>query len=167
MSRLDSFIRRVTAQRDCLNWAGQAIRPIAGVVLEIGLGNGRTFDHLREILSEREIFVIERSPKPHPYCMPDEDHLLTGDLRDILQKRSGEFKNGVALVHSDIGTGDEEYGRVMANDLSRLLPPLMADDGIVVSDQALQHPSLTPISPPAGIPQNRYFIYRYQEDRPK
>src|SRR4051812_41343381 len=45
MTRLDSAIRRLTAQRDLLNWAAQAIGP-TGLVLELGLGNGRTYDHL-------------------------------------------------------------------------------------------------------------------------
>ncbi|HTY69417.1 MAG TPA: class I SAM-dependent methyltransferase, partial [Alphaproteobacteria bacterium] len=38
MSRLDSFIRRLQAQRACLDWAIQAIRSLPGPVLEIGLG---------------------------------------------------------------------------------------------------------------------------------
>ncbi len=60
MSRLDSFIRRMLAQRACLNWAAEAVAGIAGPVLELGLGNGRTYDHLRELLPEREIYVFER-----------------------------------------------------------------------------------------------------------
>ncbi len=46
MSRLDSFIRRLEAQRTVLNWAAKAIEGREGLVLELGLGNGRTFDHL-------------------------------------------------------------------------------------------------------------------------
>ena len=36
MTRLDSAIRRLTAQRDLLDWAARNISP-AGLVLEIGL----------------------------------------------------------------------------------------------------------------------------------
>ena len=49
MSRLDSFIRRMQAQRDCLNAAAGLIADVPGVVFDLGLGNGRTFDHLREV----------------------------------------------------------------------------------------------------------------------
>ena len=49
MSRLDSFIRRLEAQRACLNRAAELIGDLEGVVLELGLGNGRTYDHLREL----------------------------------------------------------------------------------------------------------------------
>ncbi len=48
MSRLDSFIRRLTAQRDILNSIIDLVGEIEGPVLEFGLGNGRTYDHLRE-----------------------------------------------------------------------------------------------------------------------
>ena len=49
MSRLDSFIRRIGAQRNVLNAVAQRIAAIDGPVLELGLGNGRTYDHLREL----------------------------------------------------------------------------------------------------------------------
>ena len=48
MSRLDSVIRRLTSQKLALEWAADIIRHLDGAVLELGLGNGRTYDHLRE-----------------------------------------------------------------------------------------------------------------------
>ena len=42
MSRLDSFIARMQAQRDCLNFLKPAVDRLDGPILEIGLGNGRT-----------------------------------------------------------------------------------------------------------------------------
>ena len=57
MSRLESFIRRVTAQRDCLNMAKELVVDVPGPILELGLGNGRTYDHLRELFPDREIFM--------------------------------------------------------------------------------------------------------------
>ncbi len=65
MSRLDSVIRRLQAQRACLNKAAGLVGGLPGAVLELGLGNGRTFDHLREILPGREIFVLEREVAAH------------------------------------------------------------------------------------------------------
>ena len=60
MSRLDSAIRRLMAQKMALAWATDQVVGRPGPVLELGLGNGRTYDHLREILgSTREIFVFE------------------------------------------------------------------------------------------------------------
>ena len=70
MSRLDSFIRRLEAQRACLNRAAALISGIDGTVLELGLGNGRTYDHLRELFPDREIYVCERRVAAHPACVP-------------------------------------------------------------------------------------------------
>jgi hypothetical protein len=42
MSRLESAIRRLEAQRDCINWAAERIAGMPGHILELGLGNGRT-----------------------------------------------------------------------------------------------------------------------------
>ena len=55
MSRLDSFIRRMSAQRDILNDLGPKLAAVPGLVFEFGLGSGRTYDHLREVLPGRRI----------------------------------------------------------------------------------------------------------------
>ncbi|TIS83279.1 MAG: hypothetical protein E5X00_05295, partial [Mesorhizobium sp.] len=47
MSRLESFIRRLTAQRDILDQVCAEVAKIEGPILELGLGNGRTFHPLR------------------------------------------------------------------------------------------------------------------------
>ncbi len=84
MSRLDSVIRRLRAQRACLQRAAEMIRDLPGPVLELGLGNGRTYDHLRQTLPDREIFVFEREVAADPDCVPDAAHLLLGDIRETL-----------------------------------------------------------------------------------
>ena len=70
MSRLDSFIRRLEAQRACLDATPGWIKGIVGPILELGLGNGRTYDHLRGLHPGREIFVFERQPAAHPDSSP-------------------------------------------------------------------------------------------------
>ena len=57
MSRLDSFIARMEAQRDCLNFLQAPVSALSGPILEIGLGNGRTYDHLRQLFPGRDIYV--------------------------------------------------------------------------------------------------------------
>jgi hypothetical protein len=84
VSRLDSAIRRLEAQRACLDHAVALIADLDGIVLELGLGNGRTFDHLRERLPGREVYVFERHVAAHPACVPACDHLILGDVRDGL-----------------------------------------------------------------------------------
>jgi hypothetical protein len=160
MSRLDSFIRRLQAQRACIDAAAHAIEQVPGLVVELGLGNGRTYDHLCKLLPERRIVVFERDPQPHPDCWPGEEDLIIGDLNDTLPDAARRWPRTAALVHSDIGTGDPVRNHRVAAALSRLLPPLLVDGGIVVSDQQLTDPSLESVAPPAGVAADRYFIYR-------
>lgn len=160
MSRLDSFIRRLEAQRACLDAAVRAIARVPGLVFELGLGNGRTYDHLRALLPERQIVVFERDPQPHPDCWPAEGNLIVGGLDETLPEATRRWPNGAALVHSDIGTGDSARNRRVAADLGRQLPLLLVPGGMVVSDQRLSDPALEPLPPPPGVAADRYFIYR-------
>ncbi len=160
MSRLDSFIRRLEAQRACLDAAARAIDGVPGIVMELGLGNGRTYDHLRARLPGRRIVVFDRDPQPHPRCWPAEEDLIIGDLAATLPAAGAKWAAGVALVHSDIGTGDPARNRRVAADLGRLLPPLLTGGGIVVSDQMFADAALEEVSPPPGVAPDRYFLYR-------
>jgi hypothetical protein len=162
MSRLDSFIRRLEAQRACLGYAAARIRAIAGPVLELGLGNGRTYDHLRELLPEREIFVFERAVNAHPDCIPDAAHLILGDVRATLPQARARLPGSAALAHLDVGTGDAARNAELAEWLGRALPPLLADGAWVVSDQALAAAALIAHAPPAGIAPDRYFLYHHR-----
>lgn len=160
MTRLDSAIRRLTAQRDLLNWATQAVSP-AGLVLELGLGNGRTYDHLREKLPGREIYVFERSPAAHPSCIPPEGQLIVGDVFETLPAFIGRFGPGsAALIHTDIGTGDEALNRQLALRLSPLLESLLQPGGLLLGDRAFEMPGCTDISSRTGVAEGRYFVYR-------
>jgi hypothetical protein len=106
VSRLDSFIRRLEAQRACLDRAVELVRGVDGFVLELGLGNGRTYDHLRELFPKRDIYVCERRIAAHPDCIPPDDRLLLGDLRETLPAARGWMAGRVAFAHLDAGTGD-------------------------------------------------------------
>jgi hypothetical protein len=162
MSRLDSFIRRLEAQRACLGYAAAQIRAIAGPVLELGLGNGRTYDHLRELLPEREIFVFERAVNAHPDCIPDPAHLILGDVRATLPRARPLLPGRAALAHLDVGTGDAALNAELAAWLSDALPPLLAAGAWVASDQTLRAPALRPHRLPAGIASERYFLYNHR-----
>jgi hypothetical protein len=162
VSRLDTFIERMQAQRACIELARALVRALPGPVLELGLGNGRTYDHLRATFPEREIFVFERQPAPHPDCMPDPAHLVVGDLRDTLPaaRRLLPLGEGAVFVHSDIGTADAARNARVAAWLAGALPPLLREGGIVASDQRLDGRGLEPLPPPEGVAEGRYFLYR-------
>lgn len=160
MSRLDSFIRRLEAQRACLGLAAELVRMLPGPVLEMGLGNGRTYDHLRTILPGREIFVFERQVAAHPDCIPDPEHLILGDIHETLPVAARRFEGRVALVHMDIGSGDEDANRRIAAFIAKWLPRMLASGGVVISDQEVSIPEAEPLEPPAGVAPGRYFLNR-------
>ncbi|WP_412777431.1 class I SAM-dependent methyltransferase [Thalassospira lucentensis] len=162
MSRLNSVIRRLQAQRDCLNAAAEMIKDQDGIVLEVGLGNGRTFDHLREIMPDREIFVFDRQIAAHPKCIPDDDHLFLGDIFETLPMAAERFKGKVALVHSDVGTGDEALNAKIASFIGQTLPPALIKGAIVASDQKIDVPGTIAEPLPEGVPKDRYFFRRFQ-----
>ncbi len=161
MSRLDSFIRRLEAQRACLDMAADAIQALPGSVLELGLGNGRTYDHLKQSLPSREIFVFEREVRAHPDCIPDEDHLILGDIMETLPQALARFSGSVALIHSDIGTGDAARNKRLAAWLATTIPGLLIKGAWVVADQPLSATCLLPQALPEGIAPDRYFVYRH------
>ena len=75
-------------------------------MLVLVVANGRTYDHLRELLPEREIFVLEREVNAHPDCIPDPAHLILGDVRATLPHAQQRLPGPAALAHLDVGTGD-------------------------------------------------------------
>ncbi|HVC50833.1 MAG TPA: class I SAM-dependent methyltransferase [Stellaceae bacterium] len=160
MSRLDSFIRRLEAQRACLGQAATLIAGIDGDVLELGLGNGRTYDHLREILPGRDIYVCEREVAAHPDSVPPADRLILGDMRETLAAARPWLAGRVALAHCDAGTGDATANRELAATLLPLILPLLCAGGVLVSDPVMDAAELESLVLPDGVAPGRYHLYR-------
>ena len=160
MSRLDSFIRRMQAQRDCLNAAAGAVQALSGVAFELGLGNGRTYDHMCEIMPEREIYVFERHVAAHPMNIPDDDHLLMGDIMETLPAAAARFEGQVVLAHTDLGTGVKAENEKLAAKVAPLLWQAMAPGGVVVSGDALPGDGWAPGPHPESVAPERMFVYR-------
>lgn len=164
MTRLDSVIRRLQAQRALLDWAARDIVDRTGIVLELGLGNGRTYDHLRDRLPDRAIYAFERAPAAHPDCTPDPEHLIVGDILETLPAFTRRFGPGcAALIHADVGTGDDEGNRRLAAQLSPLLAPLLAPGGLMLADRPFDLACCEDISAFTGVEQGRYFVFRRRE----
>ncbi|MEX0583726.1 MAG: class I SAM-dependent methyltransferase [Sneathiella sp.] len=160
MSRLDSFIRRITAQRDCLNHATKLIMDKPGSALELGLGNGRTYDHLRSLMPDRDIYVFDRHVKAHPDCIPDDHHMIVGDFLETLPVALERMKMKAILAHCDIGSGNKEASVTLARMLGESLPALLASGAIIISDQSFDVDTWQAQPLPDGVAEGRYHIYR-------
>ena len=160
MNRLDFFIRRLTAQRECLSFAAESIADIEGPVFEIGLGKGRTYDFLRDVLPNREIFAFDRNVGSYPDCTPDIDHIILGDFRETLMTVSGLTKGGVALAHCDFGSENRERDDALAQWLGPAIDRIMAPNGVVATDREMKVDGWRPVELPPGVDSSAYFLYR-------
>lgn len=157
MSRLESFRRRLSAQIDGLDWATGLVQDIPGDVLECGLGNGRTYDHIRERLPDRDIWVIDRVLQPHPSCVPPEHLFLNGEADDMLQVLASKDAR-IALAHYDFGFGVKDLDVEEGARLSPLIAALMVPGGLIVSQQPMV--GFSPVPGPDTVDPDRYLFYR-------
>ena len=157
-SQLDRMIARLTAQRDHLEAAAIAIHDVPGPVLEIGLGKGRTYDHLRLLFADRDIYAFDGSVHAPPSRVPDADHLFVGDFRETLAAAMERLPGPAALAHADFGSEDRDRDAAQAVWLGPLIDGLMAPGGVVISDRALDVGGWTAIVGPQG--DWPYFMWR-------
>ncbi|QFT58807.1 S-adenosyl-L-methionine methyltransferase [Sulfitobacter sp. THAF37] len=159
MSRLDVFINRMVSQRACLDHAAALTAHLDGPVFELGLGNGRTYHHMRETMTGREIYVFERAVAAHPDSTPPDDMLILGDVRDTLPAALARFGPTAALIHADLGGHNLEKNDAFARLVSPLIEPLVAAGGLMVSSDRMYFERLQEQDlPPDAVP-GRCFIY--------
>ena len=161
ISRLEKLYFRLEAQTACLAWAFREIADRPGIVFELGLGHGRTFDHLRKNMPGRDIFVFDRQVDSYPDCTPDADHIVLGELSLTLPRAAERFAGQVILAHSDVGSFSADHNAAMSGTVTSHLPPALADGALILSDLPLSIPDASRLPLPAGAREDRYFIYRF------
>ena len=164
MSRLDRFIARLQAQRLLLNRAcaelNAAGERFAGPALEFGLGNGRTFDHLRENLKGRRILVFERSVQAHRRSLPPPEDLVLGKIEQTAFAFAQKFGPIAAFLHADLGTGEAD----LEGELQAWLPAAahapLRPGALVVTSTKLAHAELEEQPLPPEVQPSCYYVYR-------
>ena len=160
MTRLDAFIRRMQAQRACIDAVAAGLAGQDGPVLELGLGNGRTYDHLRSRFPQRDIFVFEREVAAHPDCIPPQRFLRLGDFRTSLPAYLAERQPAAAFIHADIGSSNKEASLRLAADLAPTWLEILAPGAYLACDQEVALPGLARLALPEGMDEGRYHFYR-------
>ena len=158
MSRLDSAIRRLEAQKRTLEWAVGELAGRPGPILEFGLGNGRTYDHLREIAPGRDIYVFEREIAAHPDCVPPAGRVFIGDVADTIPAAVRALGPVAVLAHIDLGTGEKAASEALVGRIAPGLDRLLAPGAIVIADQPVA--SWPALAPPPGVAPGRIHVYR-------
>ncbi|MHA6264534.1 class I SAM-dependent methyltransferase [Arenibacterium sp. CAU 1754] len=160
MSRLDLFIDRMVSQRACLDFAIAETAHMTGPTFELGLGNGRTYHHMREKITGRDIYVFERAVASHPDSTPPEDLTILGDVMETLPQSVERFGPTASLIHADLGGHNREKNDIFARKVSPLIEPLLAPGGLMVSSDRMYFETLTELPLPEGAVEGRCFIYR-------
>jgi hypothetical protein len=165
LTRLERFIARTLAQRCCIDAAAERVNGLAGEVWEVGLGNGRTYDHLRDRFAGRAVVVFDREIAAHPDCVPPDAMMRLGDFRETVPAEVERRAGRVAVIHADVGTANIEKSRAMGRWLAPQFARALAPGGYLIGDQPMDDPALDPIAlaqvpGAAELPADAYFFYR-------
>lgn len=158
-SRLERMLARLTTQKACLEFARAELDGREGVILELGLGKGRTYDHLRKLFPAREIYAFDLTLHALPDCIPDREHLRLGELRETLTEPWLTGMN-VLMVHADVGSEDPAADARMVNDLAPCIDRLLGPGGLVLTDREMQIARWRQLPLPDTAGDWPYFIYR-------
>lgn len=161
-SNLEEMIERFVTQKACLDKAIALIRDVPGPALELGLGKGRTFDHLRTHGGGREIFVFDRGVYAVPSLRPDHDHFIEGDFLKTLPHAHERIGEPAALVHADMGSDDPVRDAELAAELAPLIDALARAGAVVLSDREMEAPRWTPLPLPDDAGDWPYFMWRVE-----
>ncbi|WP_424984892.1 class I SAM-dependent methyltransferase [Microbulbifer sp. S227A] len=158
-SRLDLFIDRMVSQRACLDYAIAETAAMTGPVFELGLGNGRTYHHMRNRISGRDIYVFERAVASHPDSTPPKELTILGDVTETLPQTLARMGPVASLIHADLGGHNREKNDLFARKVSPLIEPLLAKGGMMVSSDRMYFDGLAEMPLPGGAVPERCFVY--------
>jgi hypothetical protein len=160
MSRLEKTHHRLGAQIACLELAFSAIGRRPGVVAELGLGLGRTYDHLRRYWPERDIFVFDRVNKAFADCQPPPDRLLLGEIEETYPAFASRHVGRIVLANCDLGSTDREGNLAVIRLVETLVPPSLNSGAILMADLPIEPEGCEPLPLPEGAREGSYYLFR-------
>lgn len=163
LSRLERMIRRLSGQRACLEHVIALTAAMPGPYLEVGLGKGRTYDHMRRLSPERHIYVFDREIHCFPECVPDQEHLFLGEFGESLPRALERLGRTAVLANCDFGRAKPAADAELAAWLGPMVAQFVVPGGYVLSDQPLDVPGWETLALPEGAEEGRINFYRLGE----
>ena len=160
MSRLEDLTHRFLTQQAALNRAIELIEDLEGIVVELGLGKGRTFDHLRERLPGRDIYVFDHELSCESELAPPPAFCVFGDITETLPDFCRRFAGRAALVHSDIGTRHREADMPLVSFVADHLAVLTRKGGVIASDRPMDERDWIALPWVREMTRFPYYMYR-------
>lgn len=159
-SYLDETIALVRTQIAILDAATKAVEAIEGPAIDVGLGNGRTYSHLRECMPQRDIYTFDTELKAATASVPPADHLILGDIRETMPFVLKRMQKRAVLLHCDISTGDPTANLARESWLSSCLAEVAAGGALVISRLLLKAPYFEPVDiAELGVSRNEAPLY--------
>jgi len=155
MSALDTLIRRLMSQRACLERAASLVTLLPGPALQIGWGDGVVYDHLREILRRRELFVFDRQIDAAGDVPPAPEHRILGDPAETLPQAWERWRREAAFAHLNFLAPARP-----AAELAPLVAPLLRPGAIVIAETLIELPGWELVTTPETARDARDHLYR-------
>jgi hypothetical protein len=155
VSALDLLIRRLMSQRATLERAASLIAQLPGPALQIGWGDGVAYDHLREILRRRELFVFDTAITAPETALPSLEHRVIGDLSETLPQAWERWRRQAAFVYLNFSVPARA-----AAEVSPLVAPLLRPGAIVITEAKIELPNWEALPAPEGMRDPREYLYR-------
>jgi hypothetical protein len=155
LSTLDLLIRRLMSQRATLERAASLMTQIPGPALQIGWGDGVVYDHLREILRRRDLFVFDRAIAAPEDAPPAPAQRMIGDPSETLPQAWERWRREAAFAYLNFAAPARA-----AAELAPLVAPLLRPGAIVIAEVVLDLPGWEAIAAPEGARDARERLYR-------
>ncbi len=150
----------MSAQRLVLEDAARRLGDTPGPVVDLGLGAGRTFDHLCALFPDREVFAFDQHLQSALEVLPDARRMVVGDIRETLPACADRIGAPAALVHNDLGSADATGNAALAAWLGPAILKITAPGAIVVTSFALPLGEVDVLPLPEGVRPGRYHAFR-------
>jgi trans-aconitate methyltransferase len=154
---LERTLYRLRAQYATLGEALAGLSATPGKVWEIGLGKGRSYDHLRRALPQAEIFAFDRQRVSVPDCTPPDHRMVLGALDKTLPELAAAHAGQVVLAHVDLGI--DPPGEETRAALERWLPVALAPGGLVAAGTLLDLAGARRLAAPEAAAAGGYALY--------
>ena len=143
------------SQRASLERGTALINQLPGPALQIGWGDGVAYDHLREILRRRDLFVFDRAIGTPLDAPPAAEYRVLGDPSETLPQSWERWRREAAFAYLNFSAP----ARVAAG-LAPLVAPLLRPGAIVIAETTLELPGWESIPAPEGARDAREHLYR-------
>jgi hypothetical protein len=155
LSALDVLIRRLMSQRASLERGTSLVNQLPGPALQIGWGDGAAYDHLREILRRRDLFVFDRAIGAALDAPPAAEYRIVGDPAETLPQSWERWRREAAFAYLNFPAPARA-----AAELAPLLAPLLRPGAVVIAETLLELPGWEALPPPEGARDAREHLYR-------